>query len=166
MSYKLDKPFTQQQKNEFLEKYNRDENMLRIEETDTALYALEPNEIMVDGEPVIDPEYETKQAQIEQQRISMLSLTAADVERGIYKATGKDFDDVVALVEQVIASGSVAIQIDIKALKIELKANNFYRGNPYVDAVGTLLGFTKGQLDKFFEDGNYEHLLAVEDESI
>ena len=34
MSYKLEKPFTQQQKNEFLEKYNRDENMLQIEETE------------------------------------------------------------------------------------------------------------------------------------
>ena len=48
--------------------------------------------------------------------------------------------------------------LDVKALKIELKANNFYRGNPYVDAVGTLLGFTKEMLDKFFTDGNYKHL--------
>ena len=38
-----------------------------------------------------DPKQEAK----EQERIAMLSLTAADVERGIYKATGKDFDDVV-----------------------------------------------------------------------
>ena len=159
MSYKIDKPYTQQQKNEFLDKYNRYENMLRIEETELALYALEANEIMVDGVPVIDPEYETKQAQIEAERVAMLSLTGADVERGIYKVTGKDFDDVVSMVEQVIASGSVAIQIDIKALKIELKANNFYRGNPYVDAVGSLLGFTKEQLDAFFETNDYTKLL-------
>ena len=51
-------------------------------------------------------------------------------------------------------------QIDIKALKIELKANNFYRGNPYVLAIGSLLGFSEEQLDKFFKDGNYEHLLV------
>ena len=159
MSYKLDKPFTQQQKNEFLDKYNRDENMLRIEETETALYALEANEIMVDGEPVIDPEYEAKQAQIEAERVAMLSLTGADVERGIYKAKGMDFDDIIAYVTQLQPQG-----LDIKALKIELKANNFYRGNPYVDAVGSLLGFTKEQLDAFFEDGNYEHLLEVADE--
>ena len=119
MSYKLDKPFTQQQKNEFLEKYNRDENMLRIEETDNALYSLEANEIMVDGEPAVDPEYEAKQAQIEQQRIAMLSLTGADVERGIYKARGMDFDDILALVTQLQPEG-----LDIKALKIELKANS------------------------------------------
>ena len=98
-----------------------------------------------------------------QQEISMLSLTSADVERGIYKATGKDFDDVVAMVEAVIASGNEAIQIDIKALKIELKANNFYRGNPYVDSIGMLLGFTKEQLDQFFETNDYTKLLKVEE---
>lgn len=97
---------------------------------------------------------EEKQAQ-EQQRIAMLSLTAADVERGIYKATGKDFDDVVALVTELQPVG-----LDIKALKIELKANNFYRGNPYVDAVGSLLGFTKEQLDAFFETNDYTKLIS------
>ena len=97
---------------------------------------------------------EEKQKQ-EQQRIAMLSLTAADVERGIYKATGKDFDDIVALVTELQPQG-----IDIKALKIELKANNFYRGNAYVDAVGSLLGFTKEQLDEFFETNDYTKLIS------
>lgn len=86
--------------------------------------------------------------------ISMLYLTGADVERGIYQAKGMDFEDIIALVTQLQPEG-----LDIKALKIELKANNFYRGNPYVSAIGQLLGFTEEQLDKFFEDGNYEHLL-------
>ena len=49
--------------------------------------------------------------------------------------------------------------LDIKALKIELKANNFYRGNPYVSAIGSLLGFTSKQLDEFFETGDYNVLL-------
>ena len=99
---------------------------------------------------------EEKQKQ-EQQRIAMLSLTAADVERGIYKATGKDFDDIVAMVTELQLVG-----LDVKALKIELKANNFYRGNAYVDAVGSLLGFTKEQLDAFFETNDYTKLLALE----
>lgn len=42
------------------------------------------------------------------------------------------------------------------------KANNFYRGNPYIDAVGTLLGFTKEQLDEFFETNDYTKLLSDE----
>ena len=91
----------------------------------------------------------------EAERIAMLFLTGADVERGIYQAKGMDFDDILAFVTANPPKG-----LDIKALKIELKANNFYRGNPYVNAIGTLLGFTKEQLDLFFEDGNYEHLLV------
>ena len=120
------------------------------------------------------------------ERKAMLNLTAADVERAIYKAKGMDFDDVIALVEQYnenlpsplagckfeqaknepceivcrMAEGQgEGSTIDIKALKIELKANNFYRGNPYIDAVGQLLGFTSEQLDNFFETGDYMELL-------
>lgn len=62
MSYTLLKPFSQIEKNEFLIKYNQ-ELGLNIEETETALYALEANEIIVDGEPVLDPDYEQKQAE-------------------------------------------------------------------------------------------------------
>ena len=92
-------------------------------------------------------------AQKETERIALLKLTAADVERGIYQALGMDFDDVVAKVEQIQPEG-----LDIKALKIELKANNFYRGNPYIDTRGTLLGLTSKQLDEFFETNDYKKL--------
>ena len=93
----------------------------------------------------------------EAERIAKLNLTAADVERAIYKAKGIDFEDMLKLVEaQPIAEGE---GLDLKALKIELKANNFYRGNPYIDAVGTLLGFTKEQLDEFFETNDYTKLM-------
>jgi hypothetical protein len=110
--------------------------------------------VVENGELVRNENYEAEQEQKERERIAKLYLTGADVERGIYQAKGMDFDDIIALVEQLQPEG-----LDIKALKIELKANNFYRGNPYVNAVGALLGFTSEQLDKFFMDGNYEHLL-------
>ena len=77
----------------------------------------------------------------------MLSLTATDVERAIYKAKGMDFDDIVEFVKLNPPEG-----LDIKALKIELKANNFYRGNPYVEQIGTLLGYTSDDLDYLFEN--------------
>jgi len=111
--------------------------------------------IVIDGVLVLNPDFEMQKANEEQQRIAMLNLTGADVERGIYKATGKDFEDIIALVTELKPEG-----LDIKALKIELKANNFYRGNPYVDSVGALLGFTKEQLDAFFETGDYTKLIA------
>ncbi len=99
-------------------------------------------------------EYQAKQAQKEAECIAKLFLTGADVERGIYQAKGMDFDDILAFVTANPPQG-----LDVKALKIELKANHFYRGNPYVNAVGALLGFTSEQLDKFFETNDYTVLL-------
>ena len=118
----------------------------------------------LDGRIVLDVEYELKQKSKEQERISMLSLTAADVERGIYKAKGLDFDDIIVMVQEIASAEprNDDFNIDIKALKIELKANNFYRGNPYVDTVGSLLGFTSKQLDDFFETNDYTKLLQEE----
>ena len=48
--------------------------------------------------------------------------------------------------------------IDEKALKIEFKANNFFRGNPYIEQVGSVLGFTSEMLDKFFDTKDYHYL--------
>lgn len=153
MAYKLIKPYTAKQHADFIVLHNH-QNGRKIEEgVNGELFALEPYEKLVDGE-VIDntQEYEQEQARKEAERIAMLNLTTADVERAIYKAKGFDFNDVISLVENQKAT------IDIKALQIELKANNFYRGNPYIDAVGTILGFTKEQLDKFFDTNDYRYL--------
>ena len=60
MSYKLEKPYTDKQRADFVVKYNHNQGLI-IEETDTALYALEPDEIMQEGVPVKNPDYETQQ---------------------------------------------------------------------------------------------------------
>jgi hypothetical protein len=137
----LQKPYTEEEKIEFIVEQNHNQGLL-IEETETELQALGYTE--------------EELHQQETERIAMLNLTAADVERGIYKAKRMDFDDIVDYLKVYPQEG-----VDIKALKIELRANHFYRGNPYVNAIGALLGFTKEQLDKFFEDGDYTHLLNV-----
>ena len=157
MSYKLEYPYTEQERLDFIVQYNHNQG-LRIEETGNAVYALEANEIMEGGEPVINPNYEAEQEQKERERIAKLYLTGADVERGIYQAKGMDFDDILAFVMSNPPQG-----LDVKALRIELKANHFYRGNPYVNAVGGLLGFTSEQLDKFFETNDYTVLLPTEE---
>ncbi len=157
MSYKLNKPYTEKQRIDFIIQYNHNQGLL-IEETSEALYALEANEIMVDAIPQVDPDYEAKQQAKEAERIAKLYLTGADVERGIYQAKGMDFDDILAFVMANPPEG-----LDVKALKIELKANHFYRGNPYVNAVGALLGFTSEQLDKFFEFNDYMYLISEPD---
>lgn len=140
---KLDKPFTKEQRLEFIVTNNHTLGYA-IEETETELQALGYTEEEI--------------ALQERERIAKLNLTGADVERGIYQAKGMDFDDIVAMVTQLQPEG-----LDIKALKIELKANHFYRGNPYVSAIGGLLGFTIGQLDKFFETNDYTYLIPEPD---
>lgn len=161
MSYKLEKPYTNIQRADFIVLHNH-QNGRTIKETETGLYALEPYEKLVDDEVVNNmEEYEQEQAQKEAERIAMLNLTAADVERAIYKAKGIDFEDVIAQLEAMPLAEGQAPAVDLKALKIELKANNFYRGNPYIDMVGTILGFTKQQLDEFFETNDYRYLTTV-----
>lgn len=102
-------------------------------------------------ELMMQEEYQTEQEQAEHERLAMLNMTGADVERAIYKVKGIDFDDILAMVKDNPA-------IDEKALKIEFKANNFFRGNPYIEQVGALLGFTSEMLDKFFDTKDYIYL--------
>lgn len=110
---------------------------------------------------IIENETETEEEKTI--RIANLSLTAADVERAIYKIKGIDFDDIVDTIEAMNEAGTA--DIDIKALKIELKANYFYRGNEYVNKIGTILGFTSYQLDNFFETGDYTCLITDTNET-
>jgi hypothetical protein len=99
---------------------------------------------------ILDPDYEEKQAQKERQRLDQLTLTPADVERALYRAKGMDFEDLKALIAQQIPT------IDIKALAIEFRAKDFYRGAVaggmrLFDVVGQLLGYTPADMDYLFE---------------
>lgn len=63
MSYKLEKPYTELQYADFVVEHNHN-NGRKIAETENAVYALELNEIIgEDGVPLINPSYETEQAQ-------------------------------------------------------------------------------------------------------
>ncbi len=150
----------------YIEKENQivlfDEDKQKLQDTLLFMPQYQGLEIKETERPIIDfqfadtEEYQQEQAQKEAERIAMLNLTAADVERAIYKAKGIDFEDIVATLESTQPAG-----LDIKALKIELKANNFYRGNPYIDAVGTILGLTTEQLNRFFDTNDYRYLTTV-----
>ena len=60
MSYKLEKPYTDKERADFVVLYNHNQGLI-IEETDTALYALEADEIMQNGAPVKNPNYAAEQ---------------------------------------------------------------------------------------------------------
>ncbi len=131
----LNKPYTEAQRMDFIVEYNHKQGYT-IEEGENGLQALGYTE-------------DELQAQ-ERERINMLSLTAADVERAIYKAKGMDFEDIVEMVKE-------NPDIDVKALKIELKANNFYRGNPWIEQVGAILGYSSEDLDYLFKNGELQN---------
>ena len=136
-----------------------DENLERLQNTIAIMPQYEGLEIkevqegyvIYNSELMTVEEMKEKEAQKERKRLNMLFMTGSDVERAIYKVKDMDFDDILAMVKDNPT-------IDAKALKIEFKANNFYRGNPYISQVGTLLGFTSEQMDRFFDTKDYHYL--------
>ena len=102
--------------------------------------------VIYDFELMTVEEMEAKQAQKERERIGNLSLTKADVERAIYTDKGMDFDDLIEYVKAKVPT------MDIKALKIELGAKDFYRKHPYINQLGQLLGYTSDDLDYLFKN--------------
>lgn len=83
------------------------------------------------------------------ERLDTLILTPSDVERALYKAKEMDFEDLkVFLHEQMPA-------LDIKAVGIEIRAKDFWRGAPFgnmrlFDVIGALLGYTSDDIDYLF----------------
>lgn len=110
-----------------------------IEETDI-------NYQLYGGEYLTPEEIEIK----ERERLDALTLTPADVERALYAAKGMDFDDLKALIAEKIPT------IDMKALAIEFRARDFYRGAMVgevrlFDVVGALIGYNSEDIDYLFE---------------
>ena len=106
--------------------------------------------IVIDGELTLNPNFEEEKRQKERQRIDALTLTPSDVERALYAAKGMDFDDLKALIAEKMP------QIDMKALAIEFRARDFYRGAMaddirLFDVVGALIGYTSEDMDYLFE---------------
>lgn len=114
---------------------------------------IEDNDLYIwDGSAIVpNPNYEEVKRQKERQRLDALTLTPADVERALYKAKGMDFEDLKALITAQIPT------IDIKALSIEFRAKDFYRGAEaggmrLFDVVGALLGYSSDDMDYLFQN--------------
>ena len=109
--------------------------------------------IVVDGELVLNPDWEEEQKQKERGRLAKLSMTKREMFLGLYQAKG-------------ITPDMLKAQISDPQALIEFEyANDYYRGNPLIDLIGTQLGFTTEQLDRFFETKDYKELLPAEEET-
>nr|DAP61842.1 MAG TPA: hypothetical protein [Caudoviricetes sp.] len=127
----LEKPYTEEQRLQFIVDYNHKLGYA-LEETETHLNAMEYTE--------------EELRQQERDRIDALCLTRSDVERAIYADKGMDFDDLIEYVKANVPT------MNIKALKIELRANNFYRRHPYINQLGAVLEYTSDDLDYLFQN--------------
>ena len=139
------------------------EGVENIEVTEEVLnaYLNDPDTYIYDNGTVIpNPNYEADHQKRVRAELDLLTLTPADVERALYKAKGMDFDDLKALIKQALPT------VDIKALSIEFRAKDFYRGAEangmrLFDVVGALLGYTPADMDHLFQ---FKELPAQEEE--
>ena len=167
MSYKLEQPYTEEERANFIVEHNHNQGLL-IEETDGAIYALEPNEIMVDGEPTINPNYEEEQAQKERERIQELFMTRSDFFDGTILAWGVGQDELLVLIQGLLATLPIEDVKKLVAINNFKNALNFYRKHDLfkmlvnipiklTDTIQVII--TDENLDKFFDEvakGNKE----------
>jgi hypothetical protein len=93
-----------------------------------------------DGSDVIlNPNYDEEQAQKERERIAQLSLTKREVFLALYKDKGITPEQIKAQ----IASPEALIEFEY--------ASDYYRGNPLIDQLGQMLGYTAQEMDYLFE---------------
>lgn len=122
------------------------------EYTENDIKKCKKNYIIDNFEMMTVDEQKEKQNKAERERLDSLTLTPADVERALYKAKAMDFDDLKVLITEKLPD------IDTKALAIEFRAKDFYRGATIADGtrlfdvVGALLGYTSDNMDYLFEN--------------
>ena len=132
----LKKPYTEIERMSFVVSYNHQLGY-EIKETETELQAL--------GYTVEELILQDKE------RIAKLSLTKREVFLGLYQAKG-------------VTPDMIKAQITDPMALIEFEyANDYFRGNPLIDAVGAVLGITPQQLDCFFQTKDYTCLLPIEE---
>ena len=100
-----------------------------VEETDEE-YILYSN-----GEYVTRAKFE----ELEQERIATLSLTKREVFLALYKDKGITPEQL----RSQITDAEALIEFDY--------ANDYFRGNPLIDKIGLMLGYSKEDLDYLFE---------------
>lgn len=139
----LNKPYTEQEKINFIVQQNHKMGYV-IEEQKDKLVALGYTD--------------EEKTQEERERINNLSMTRGDVFEALILAKGLGKAQIRTMIE-------LAELDDItKALYLNRfdEALEFYRGYPIFDMLGQALGITGEMLDKFFETKDYHELITKE----
>lgn len=107
--------------------------------------------INLDGEYRFKDEVEDVLQQKERERLNLLSLTKREVFLALYKSKGITPE----MVRASITDSEALIEFDY--------ANEYFRGNPLINALGVQLGFSSEDLDYLFE---HKELPIKEEEEI
>ena len=120
---KLNKPYTEKQKMDFIVENNHNHGYL-IDEQSDGLYAYGNTQEELDA--------------IRKEQISRLSLTKREVFLALYKAKGITPE----MIRNTITDTEALIEFDY--------ATEYYRFNPLIDSIGATLGYTPEDLDYLF----------------
>ena len=124
----LQKPYTEIERIEFIIKNNHNKGY-EIKETESQLQALG-----------FTLEELTQQ---EAEKIANLKLTKREVFLALYYDSGITPDTL----KSYISNPTALIEFEF--------ANEYFRGNPLIDQIGNLLGYTKEQLDFLFKNKHF-----------
>ena len=92
-----------------------------------------------DGQNIVEnPQFEEEERQKERERLSKLSLTKREVFLALYKDKGLTPSDVRAQISDTQA----LIEFDY--------ATEYFRGNPLIEQIGNMLGYSSQDLDYLF----------------
>ena len=138
MSYKLLKPYTDKQRMDFIVQYNYNKG-LQLEETNDALFALEDWEIMENGQPVKNPNYEKEIEQRKKEQLMMSNMTKLDFVNALEPFGVNYYEHLVPL-----------LNANLEAKKQWDLCERVYRFNPLLDELAKGFGITPNQLDKIF----------------
>jgi len=119
MSYKLEKPYTDEEYANFVVEYNHNKG-LRIEKSESNVFALEEDEILIDGEPAINPNWQAEQAEARKAQFNkdFFNTSLGYVRRKVKMATGetKDFlSDLLPTISMGVNLGQPVSIITYKA---------------------------------------------------
>lgn len=138
MSYKLEKPYTQEERMDFIVQYNYNKG-LNLEETEVALFALEAWEIMQNGQPVRNPNYEKEIEERKKEELMKSNMTKLDFVNALESYGVNYYEHIVPLLNS-----------NLEAKKQWDLCERVYRFNPLLDELAKGFGITPNQLDKIF----------------
>ena len=144
----LQKPYTEEEKIEFIIEYNHNQNYT-IEETETELQALGYTE--------------EELANFEKERIQELSMTRSDFFDGTIMAWGIGQDELLVLIQGLLATLPIEDKKKLIAINNFKNALNFYRKHDLFKMLVNIpiqlteelqVTITDEHLDKFFDEVN------------